>query len=207
LGRESKDVVRPTLKVISDEGVTQRKMNMSITWSESISPDGTVRRGRIRKVKSGPRTPSYRRRTIRLPKGASWIRFEDDLGTHLLYHGVRWGYVYKPKPRVNLKNPYKWYSENAYGNINWGKSKDEVQRQLVRTLWDELKKVRELMSQVHDLVVTGKYRKLSHRDLLRWKDEYKAPSGKWLSVYGPATGSVHTIGLHPYPGTEYRRPT
>lgn len=53
---------------------------------------------------------------------------------------------------------------------------------------------------------TPRYRKLSHRDILRWGDQYKAPSGKWLSVYGPATGSNHTVGRHPYPGTEYRRP-
>lgn len=51
-----------------------------------------------------------------------------------------------------------------------------------------------------------RYRKLSHRDILRWHDEYRTPSGKWLPVHGPATGSTHTVGLHPYPGTEYRRP-
>lgn len=62
------------------------------------------------------------------------------------------------------------------------------------------------------LVRPPRYRKLSHRDILRWGDEYKAPSGKWLKVYGPATGSIHTVGSKPwttpgYPlGTEYRRP-
>lgn len=53
---------------------------------------------------------------------------------------------------------------------------------------------------------TPRYMKLSSRNVLRWGDEYKAPSGKWLPVYGPATGSVHTVGMHPHPGTEYRRP-
>jgi hypothetical protein len=51
-----------------------------------------------------------------------------------------------------------------------------------------------------------RYRKLSPRDILRWGDEYKTPKGKWLPVYGPATGSNHTVGMHPYQGTEYRRP-
>lgn len=52
----------------------------------------------------------------------------------------------------------------------------------------------------------GSYRKLSHRDLLRWGDQYKTTWGRWRPVYGPATGSNHTVGMHPYPGTEYRRP-
>jgi hypothetical protein len=59
-----------------------------------------------------------------------------------------------------------------------------------------------------ELVVNPKkpiYRRLSHRDILRSGDQYKT-SGKWLPVYGPATGSKHLIGNHPYPGTEYRRP-
>jgi hypothetical protein len=51
-----------------------------------------------------------------------------------------------------------------------------------------------------------RYRKLSPRDILRWHDEYLTPSGKWLPIYGRASGSWHTVGRHPYPGTEYRRP-
>ena len=51
-----------------------------------------------------------------------------------------------------------------------------------------------------------KYRKLSERDILRWGDEYRPyPEKKWIQVHGPATGSLHTVGLHPYPGFEYRR--
>jgi hypothetical protein len=51
------------------------------------------------------------------------------------------------------------------------------------------------------------YRKLSSRDILRWEDEYKTEGGTWMKVYGKATGSHHTVGMHPYwPGTEYRRP-
>lgn len=50
-----------------------------------------------------------------------------------------------------------------------------------------------------------KYRRLTARDILRVEDEYSTPSG-WRKVYGPATGSKHTIGLHPNPGSEYRRP-
>jgi hypothetical protein len=61
---------------------------------------------------------------------------------------------------------------------------------------------------------TPRYRKLSHRDVLRWGDEFKSPSGKWLPVYARATGSIHTVGSHPWTtpgyhnsmGTEYRRP-
>lgn len=138
---------------------------------------------------------------IRLPKGASWIRFDGDPNTHLLYCGLRWGFVYKPKLRKNLKTPYKWYSDNARGTLNRGRSRDEALRLLVRSLRDELRNVKALVA-----TSGSPYRKLSHRDTLRWGDEYKTPSGKWLQVHGPATGSVHTVGLHPYPGTEYRRP-
>lgn len=141
--------------------------------------------------------------TIRLPKGASWIRFEGDPHPHLLYCGLRWGYVYKPKSRENLKSktPYKWFAENAYGDINWGRSRDEALRLLVRSLRRELRNVKVLIA------TRGRsYRKLSRRDILRWGDEYKAPSQEWMRVYGPATGSHHTVGMHPYPFTEYRRP-
>ena len=51
-----------------------------------------------------------------------------------------------------------------------------------------------------------KYRKLSARDILRWGDEYRTRVGVWIEVHGAATGSLHTVGLHPYPGFEYRRP-
>ena len=136
---------------------------------------------------------------IRLPKGASLIRFDGDPNTHLLYCGIRWGYVFKPTQK--LKHPYKWYSNSVTGGSNWGRTKDDTLRLLTRTLRDELKRVQELVAPKG-----GSYRKLSHRDILRWKDEYRNPSGKWLPVYGPATGSHHTVGMHPTPGTEYRRP-
>lgn len=44
------------------------------------------------------------------------------------------------------------------------------------------------------------YQKLTRKDVLRWKDEYKSPFGWWLLVPN------HLIGKHPSPGTQYRRP-
>lgn len=175
-----------------------------ITWDEAIAHDGAVSVSRIRREGEVP-SRKLSLRKIRLPKGASWIRFDDDPSTHLLYQGIRWGYVYKPKPRENLKSKtrYKWISENVRGGINWGRTRDEALRLLVRTLRVELKLVQVLASPVATSI---RHRKLSRRDILRWGDEYQASSGKWLPVYGPATGSNHTVGMHPYRDTEYRRP-
>ena len=54
---------------------------------------------------------------------------------------------------------------------------------------------------------TPRYKKLSPRNILRWGDEWlHVESGKWMPVYGPATGSLHTVGQHPYGTFQYRRP-
>jgi hypothetical protein len=55
------------------------------------------------------------------------------------------------------------------------------------------------------------YRKLTPRDILRWEDEYWVPprlglNRREVTTGGPATGSHHTVGCHPYAGTDYRRP-
>lgn len=72
--------------------------------------------------------------------------------------------------------------------------------------WDVIVRPDGTVANTNLRVGTPRYRKLSHRDILRWKDEYLTRSGKWIPVYGPATGSNHTVGRHPYSGTEYRRP-
>lgn len=81
---------------------------------------------------------------IRLPKGASWIRFVDDFSTHLLYQGVLWGFVFKTLPEH--KTPNKWYSESIHGSIYWSKSEAAAKRLLVRTLRKELRRVKHLIA-------------------------------------------------------------
>lgn len=93
-----------------------------------------------------------RKPTVRVPKGASWVRLPQEPRncTHLLYQGVRWGLVYRPDNKTKLSRVmtrWLWYSENALGQINWGRTKEEAQRRLVRTLRDELKVVKELLEE------------------------------------------------------------
>lgn len=90
--------------------------------------------------------------TVRVPQGAEWVRFKCDTNgcTHLLYHGVRWGFVFKPKARTKLRPGEKirwvWYTENALGRSNWGRTKEEAMRHLARSLREELKAVKDLES-------------------------------------------------------------
>jgi len=78
---------------------------------------------------------------IRIPKGSEWVRVPDaPVGfTHLLYHGLLWGYVYKPYAIRGDKSKWRWFTENLKGAIERGRTKEEAQRRLARTLFAELK--------------------------------------------------------------------
>ena len=151
-------------------------------------------------------------KTIRLPEGASWVRFKNvpsnpwtyyqySLGTYLLYHGVKWGGV--RRYLAALDKSHRWLCEDNLGRVKWSKTKTGAQRLLVRTLQDELKQVQTMMAPKSPTLTPElrRYRKLSTRDLLRQGDEYADRSlGKWRPI------SKRIVGMHPYPHIEYRRP-
>jgi len=118
---------------------------MSVTWSESIAPDGTVKTGRLRKVKSSPRKPPPKKKALRLPEGASWIRFKGSSGIHLLYQGTRWGFICRYRATLKGKTQ-RWFFENTLGILEGSKTKTGAQRLLVRSLRNELKQVKALIA-------------------------------------------------------------
>lgn len=172
---------------------------MSVTWSESIAPDGTVKTGRLRKVKSSPRKPPPKKKALRLPEGASWVRSRNSSSTYLMYYGLRWGFVCRYRATLKGKTQ-RWFFENTLGILEGSRTKTGAQRRLVRSLRNELKTVQTMTAPKSPTKEPRRYRKLSHKDILRCGDQYKSTSGRWRPT--------NAVGTHPYKisSIEYRRP-